>query len=166
MVDVERNIQMVDLQSQYMRLKPAIDSAMQDVVSSASYIKGPALKKFESNLSQYLNVQHTIGVANGTDALQIALMALGLKPGDEVIVPAFTYVATAEVIGLLGLSPVMVDVYPDSFNIDLDSVRNSISSRTKAIVPVHLYGQAADMDGIMEIAQDNNLYVEKTMLKH
>ena len=153
------SIQMVDLQSQYKRLKNPIDSAMQEVVSTGSFIKGPALRAFEENLATYLNVKHVIGVANGTDALQIALMALGLKPGDEVIVPSFTYVATAEVIGLLGLTPVMVDVDLATYNIDVEKAKSSITSKTKAIVPVHLYGQCAPMMEIMDLAQENNLFV-------
>ena len=153
------SIQMVDLQSQYKRLKNPIDIAMQEVVSTGSFIKGPALRAFEENLATYLNVKHVIGVANGTDALQIALMALGLKPGDEVIVPSFTYVATAEVIGLLGLTPVMVDVDLATYNIDVEKAKSSITSKTKAIVPVHLYGQCAPMMEIMDLAQENNLFV-------
>ena len=153
------SIQMVDLQSQYKRLKNPIDIAMQEVVSTGSFIKGPALRAFEENLATYLNVKHVIGVANGTDALQIALMALGLKPGDEVIVPSFTYVATAEVIGLLGLTPVMVDVDLTTYNIDVEKAKSSITSKTKAIVPVHLYGQCAPMMEIMDLAQENNLFV-------
>ncbi len=153
------SIQMVDLQSQYKRLKNQIDSAMQEVVSTGSFIKGPALRAFEENLATYLNVKHVIGVANGTDALQIALMALGLEPGDEVIVPSFTYVATAEVIGLLGLTPVMVDVDLTTYNIDVEKAKSSITSKTKAIVPVHLYGQCAPMMEIMDLAQENNLFV-------
>lgn len=159
MIQTPPNIQMVDLQSQYARLKPEIDAAMQEVVDSAAFIKGPALKTFEENLATYLGVKHVIGVANGTDALQIALMALGLKPGDEVIVPAFTYVATAEVIGLLGLVPVMVDVYPDTFNINPALVEDAITPKTKAIVPVHLFGQSAAMDEINTIAKRHNLFV-------
>ena len=131
-------IQMVDLQAQYQRLKPELDAAMLGVAADCTYIKGPALVEFESNLAAYLNVKHVIGVANGTDALQIAFMALGLKPGDEVIVPSFTYVATAEVIGLLGLTPVMVDVDLESFTISIDHIKKAIKAKTKAIVPVHL----------------------------
>lgn len=153
------NIQMVDLQSQYQRLKPEIDKAMFNVVETCSFIKGPALKEFEANLAAYLNVKHAIGVANGTDALQIALMALGLKEGDEIIVPSFTYVATAEVIGLLGLTPVMVDVDINTYNIDVAKIQEAITAKTKAIVPVHLYGQSAPMAEIMEVAQKHNLLV-------
>jgi len=152
-------IPMVDLKSLNARLKPAIDDAMHTVISEASFIKGPSLREFEENLASYLNVKHVIGVANGTDALQIALMALGLKIGDEVIVPSFTYVATAEVIGLLGLTPVMVDVDINTYNIDVKQVQAAITSNTKAIVPVHLYGQSAPMLEIMELAKKNNLFV-------
>ena len=150
---------MVDLQAQYQRLKPELDAAMLGVAADCTYIKGPALVEFEANLAAYLNVKHVIGVANGTDALQIAFMALGLKPGDEVIVPSFTYVATAEVIGLLGLTPVMVDVDLESFTISIDHIKKAITAKTKAIVPVHLYGQAADMEAILAIAKEHQLYV-------
>ncbi|PCJ67827.1 MAG: transcriptional regulator [Bacteroidetes bacterium] len=152
-------INMVDLKPQYERLKPRIDSAIQEVIDGASFIKGPALREFEANLADYLGVKHVIGVANGTDALQIALMALNLKPGDEVIVPAFTYVATAEVIGLLGLIPVMVDVDINTFNIDSDLLESVLSSKTKAIVPVHLFGQSANMKAILDFARKHNLKV-------
>jgi UDP-2-acetamido-2-deoxy-ribo-hexuluronate aminotransferase len=153
------NIQMVDLQSQYKRLKHKIDPAMASVIDSCEFIKGPALKEFENNLAQYLGVKHVIGVANGTDALQIALMSLGLQQGDEVLVPSFTYVATAEVIGLLGLVPVLVDVDLETFNIDVDVARQSITPNTKAIVPVHLYGQCAPMQEILQLASEHNLFV-------
>ena len=152
-------IQMVDLQKQYQRLKPELDAAMLGVAADCTYIKGPALVEFESNLGAYLNVKHVIGVANGTDALQIAFMALGLTPGDEVIVPSFTYVATAEVIGLLGLTPVMVDVDLESFTISIEDIKKAITAKTKAIVPVHLYGQSADMEAILSIAKEHQLYV-------
>jgi UDP-2-acetamido-2-deoxy-ribo-hexuluronate aminotransferase len=154
-----QDIQMVDLQSQYNRLKPRIDAAMQEVISSATFIKGPALRRFEANLATYLGVKHVIGVANGTDSLQIALMACGLKAGDEVIVPAFTYVATAEVIGLLGLVPVMVEVYGDTFNLNVEAIEQAITPKTKAIVPVHLYGQSANMEAIMQLAEMHHLFV-------
>jgi dTDP-4-amino-4,6-dideoxygalactose transaminase len=153
------NIHMVDLQSQYMRLKSRIDTSMQGVLDSATFIKGPALKEFETSLANYLNVKHVIGVANGTDALQIALMALDLKEGDEVIVPAFTYVATAEVIGLLGLVPVMVDVDSDTFNIDESLLESVLTDKTKAIVPVHLFGQSADMTAVLAFAKKHNIKV-------
>lgn len=150
---------MVDLKSQYSRLKTEINKALLDAVESTAYIKGPHLKSFEENLANYLGVKHVIGVANGTDALQIALMALGLEDGDEIIVPAFTYVATAEVIGLLGLKPVMVDVDKHTFNIDASKLQKVITSRTKAIIPVHLFGQPSDMSEIMSIAGEHKLKV-------
>jgi UDP-2-acetamido-2-deoxy-ribo-hexuluronate aminotransferase len=152
-------IQMVDLQAQYQNLKAEIDPAIQAVLNSSAYINGPAVKSFQAKLEEYLGVKHVIPCANGTDALQIALMAAGLKPGDEVIVPAFTYVATAEVAGLLGLKIVMTDVDPDSFNIRPEDVEAAISPKTKAIVPVHLFGQSSPMEEIMAIAQKHNLYV-------
>ncbi|MDB9882169.1 DegT/DnrJ/EryC1/StrS family aminotransferase [Bacteroidia bacterium] len=152
-------IQMVDLKTQYERLRHRIDPAMSEVVSSCTFIKGPALKEFETNLANYLGVKHAIGVANGTDALQIALMALDLKPGDEVIVPSFTYVATAEVIGLLGLIPVMVDVDINTYNIDISKASSLVTSKTKAIVPVHLYGQSAPMEDVLAFADKHNLFV-------
>lgn len=156
---MRNDIQMVDLRSQYLRYKAEIDAAVQAVVDSCYFIGGPAVKNFAQSLSEYLDVAHVIPCANGTDALQIALMALDLKPGDEVIVPAFTYVATAEVIGLLGLVPVMCDVDPISFNASLNEIKPHLSEKTKAIVPVHLFGQSADMKAIMEWANENNLYV-------
>ena len=153
------NIQMVDLVSQYHRLKPEFDAAMERCLSTAHYINGPQVGEFETDLATYLGAKHGIGCANGTDALQISLMALGLKPGDEVIVPAFTFVATAEVIALLGLVPVMVDVYPDTFNIDIELFEKAITPNTKAIVPVHLFGQSADMQPLLEIAKKHDLFV-------
>jgi len=152
-------IQMVDLKSQYEKIKTEIDSSIQEVIHSTQFIKGPQVAAFENQLADYLNVKHAIGCANGTDALQIAMMALGLKPGDEVITANFTFIATAEVIALLGLTPVLVDVDPDTYNIDPEAIRKAITSRTKAIVPVHLFGQCAPMDEIMEIAQQHGLYV-------
>lgn len=152
-------IQMVDLQRQYQHIQREIDDAILDVVRSCRFIKGPVVEAFEDELAQYLNIQHVISCANGTDALQIALMALDLKPGDEVIVPAFTYVATAEVIGLLKLKPVMVDVDLHSFNITADKIREAVTERTKAIVPVHLFGQSAPMDPIMDVAEQHQLFV-------
>jgi UDP-2-acetamido-2-deoxy-ribo-hexuluronate aminotransferase len=154
-----RKIQMVDLQTQYAFIKPQVDAGIQEVLSSAQFINGPAVKTFQTNLEEYLGVKHVIPCANGTDALQIAMMGLGLKPGDEVITADFTFAATVEVIALLGLTPVLVDVLPDTFNIDPKAVENAITPNTKAIVPVHLFGQAADMDALMEIAQKHNLYV-------
>ena len=150
---------MVDLKGQYARLKDRIQPAMDEVISSCSFIKGPALSEFESNLAAYLGVKHVIGVANGTDALQIACMALDLKPGDEVIVPSFTYVSTAEVIGLLGLIPVMVDVDLATYNIDIAQAHRLVTPKTKAIVPVHLYGQSAPMDDVLAFAKEFNLFV-------
>ncbi len=152
-------IQMVDLQGQYHKIKSEIDTAIISCIEKAAFINGPAVKEFQNDFENYLKVKHVIPCANGTDALQIAMMALDLKPGDEVICPAFTYVATAEVIGLLGLIPIMVDVNSDTFNIEVNNLEKYLTSKTKAIVPVHLYGQAADMEKIMEFAQKNNLYV-------
>ena len=152
-------IQMVDLKGQYEKIQDEIDQAVLEVVRSAAYINGPAVHRFQANLEEYLDVKHVIPCANGTDALQIALMALGLKPGDEVIVPAFTYVATAEVIGLLGLKPVMVDVDEDIFNVTADIIEEAITPRTKAIVPVHLFGQSCDLEPIIEVAQRHRLFV-------
>jgi dTDP-4-amino-4,6-dideoxygalactose transaminase len=153
------DIKMVDLHSQYLRIKSEIDNAMQSVIDSTAFIQGPEVKDFASALSKYLDGAHVIPCANGTDALQIAMMALGLKPGDEVILPVHTYVATAEVIALLGLTPVFVDVHPDTFNIDVSQVESKITKKTRAIVPVHLYGQCADMDSLMSIASKHDLYV-------
>ena len=150
---------MVDLKSQYLKIKSEIDHAVISCIESTNYIKGPEVNIFENTLSGYLKVNHTIGCGNGTDALQIALMAIDLREGDEIIIPAFTYVATAEAIALLGLTPVMVDVDYDSFNISIHEIENAISSKTKAIVPVHLYGQSANMEKIMQIAEKYNLYV-------
>ncbi|MFN3916912.1 MAG: DegT/DnrJ/EryC1/StrS family aminotransferase [Flavobacteriales bacterium] len=152
-------IRMVDLNSQYLKIKAQIDKAIIDVVESTAFINGPEVKAFQSDLEKYLNVKHVIPCANGTDALQIAMMALGLKPGDEVITASFTYVATAEVIALLQLTPVLVDVHPETMNIEPEAIRKAITPKTKAIVPVHLFGQCADMGPIMEIAHEHNLYV-------
>jgi dTDP-4-amino-4,6-dideoxygalactose transaminase len=151
--------EMVDLKSQYNKIKNEIYEAVISCISSTSFINGPAVNEFQLNLEQYLGVKHVIPCANGTDSLQIAMMALDLKPGDEVICPAFTYVATAEVIGLLGLTPVMVDVDPNIFIIDVADIEKAITSKTKAIVPVHLYGQSCDMEPIMKLAEKYNLYV-------
>lgn len=150
---------MVDLKGQYIKIKAQVDAGIQEVINNTQFIKGPQIKIFEENLAQYLNVKHVITCANGTDALQIAMMALDLKPGDEIILPVFTYVATAEVIALLGLTPVMIDVEPDTFCIDTKLIESKITSKTKAIVPVHLYGQCANMDEIMSIANKHNLFV-------
>jgi Predicted pyridoxal phosphate-dependent enzyme apparently involved in regulation of cell wall biogenesis len=154
-----KKIQMVDLRSQYEKIKSEINASMQAVIDSTAFIKSGKVIDFQKNLESYLNVKHVIPVGNGTDALQIALMTLGLKPGDEVITPTFTFIATAEVVALLGLTPVVVDVDFDTFNISLESVKRAITSRTKVIVPVHLFGQNADMEGILDIAKEYNLYV-------
>jgi len=154
-----KNIQMVDLVSQYKKIKEAVDEAVIEVMSTARFIKGPKVAAFEDNLANYLGVKHAITCANGTDALQIALMALGLKNGDEVIVPAFTYVATAEVIGLLGLTPVMVDVDPNTFNLTAEVIEKAITPQTKVIVPVHLFGQSSDMEDLMTLAAKHKLFV-------
>lgn len=150
---------MVDLMGQYDKIKNEIDSAILDVVKSSAYINGPEVKNFQAELEDYLDVKHVIPCANGTDALQVAMMALNLQPGDEVITANFTYVATAEAIALLRLTPVLVDVNPDTFNIDPEAIKKAITPKTKAIVPVHLYGQSADMEAIMQIAKEHNLYV-------
>ena len=152
-------IQMVDLGKQYNQIKDELDQAVIECIRSGMYINGPAVKTFQRALEAYLGVKHVIPCGNGTDALQLALMALDLQAGDEVIVPSFTYVATAEVIGLLKLKPVMVDVDPDTFNITADKIRAAITPQTKAIVPVHLFGQSADMEPIMDIAKEYNLKV-------
>jgi len=154
-----KKIQMVDLVSQYERIQEEVDQSVLDVIRSSAYINGPEVKNFQSELEDYLKVKHVVPCANGTDALQMAMMALGLKPGDEVITATFTFVATAEVIALLGLTPVLVDVDPDTFMLDPTEVEKAITSKTKAIVPVHLFGQCADMESIMKIAKEHNLYV-------
>lgn len=154
-----RPIQMVDLKTQYEKIQPQIDAAIKEVLDSSAFINGKQVGEFAQNLSGYLGVKHVIPCANGTDALQIALMALGLEPGDEVITPSFTYIATTEVIALLRLKPVFVEVDPKTFCIDPDAIEAAITPRTKAIVPVHLYGQSADMEKIMEIAGKHNLFV-------
>lgn len=159
MKTVTQNIQMVDLKGQYLKIKEEVDAAVLEVVSSTAYINGPKVKGFQADLESYLGAKHVIPCANGTDALQIALMALDLEPGDEVIVPAFTYVATAEVIALLRLKPLMVDVDPNTFNVTAEIIEQAITPRTKAVVPVHLFGQSCDMDPIMEVAQKHGLYV-------
>ena len=154
-----RKIQMVDLQTQYQRIKRDIDAGIQEVIESAAFIKGPKVAQFQEHLEAYTGAKHVINVGNGTDALQIALMGLGLKPGDEVITPTFTFIATAEVVALLGLTPVVVDVEWETMNMDIESVRRAITPRTKAIVPVHLFGQCANMEAIMELAKEHGLYV-------
>jgi dTDP-4-amino-4,6-dideoxygalactose transaminase len=152
-------IQMVDLTSQYEKIRTEVNAGIQEVIDTTTFIKGGKVNEFQADLEKYLNVKHVIPVGNGTDALQIALMALGLKPGDEVITPTFTFIATAEVVALLGLMPVVVDVDFDTFNLNLDSLRKAITPKTKAIVPVHLFGQNADMEEILKIAEDNKLFV-------
>ncbi len=159
MATLTKKIQMVDLKGQYEKIKAEVDAGIQEVINTTAFINGPAVKEFQSDLEKYLNVKHVIPCANGTDALQIAMMALDLKPGDEVITASFTYVATAEVIGLLGLTPVLVDVYPDTFDINVEAIEKAITPKTKAIVPVHLFGQCADMERIMAVAKKHNLYV-------
>ncbi|HQO48826.1 MAG TPA: DegT/DnrJ/EryC1/StrS family aminotransferase [Bacteroidales bacterium] len=154
-----KNVPMVDLAGQYKKIKPEVDQAIAEILTNTSFINGPAVKQFAQNLEKYLGVKHVIPCANGTDALQIAMMALDLKPGDEVITTSFTFIATAEVIALLQLTPVLVDVDPDTFNIDPEAVEKAITPKTKAIVPVHLFGQCADMDRLMEIADKRNLFV-------
>ena len=151
---------MVDLQSQYTHIKAEIDAGIQEVIDSAAFIKGPKVKAFQEHLEVYTGAKHVIPVGNGTDALQIALMGLGLKPGDEVITPTFTFIATAEVVALLGLTPVVVDVNWETMNMDVEAVRRAITPRTKAIVPVHLFGQCADMEALMALAEEQLYVVE------
>ena len=152
-------LQMVDLKSQYQRIKPQIDNAIQGVIDSCQFVKGAEVKTFEQELAQYLGVRYAIACGNGTDALQVALMALGLKPGDEVITTDFTFIATVEVIALLGLKPVLVDVDRATFNIDVEKVEKAITPHTKAIVPVHLFGQCANMEPLLKLAEKHGLYV-------
>jgi UDP-2-acetamido-2-deoxy-ribo-hexuluronate aminotransferase len=152
-------IQMVDLKRQYAHIKNEVDVAIHEVIDNAAFINGKPVELFSEHLSKYLGVKHVIPCANGTDALQIAMMALDLQPGDEIITPSFTYIATTEVIALLRLKPVFVDVDPDTFCVDPEAIRKAITPRTKAIVPVHLYGQSADLEAIMKIAAEHNLYV-------
>ncbi len=154
-----KKIQMVDLQSQYQKIQPEIDKAVLNVMSSAAFINGPEVKNFQIDLEKYLNVKHVIPCANGTDALQIAMMGLGLQQGDEVITADFTFAATVEVIALLKLTPVLVDVEQDTFNMDIKALKKAITPRTKAIVPVHLFGQCANMEAILEVANEHNLYI-------
>lgn len=156
---VNCQLSMVDLHRQYLRLKEDVDKAMQQVLESTAFINGPQVKDFATHFAEYLDIPYVIPCGNGTDALQIALMALDLRPGDEVIVPAFTYVAAAEVVALLGLIPVWVDVEPDTFNINPTLIEGAVSPRTRAIVAVHLFGQSCDMEPILRIASQNNLYV-------
>lgn len=150
---------MVDLHQQYLNIKADVDAAIQSVLDSTAFIQGPQVNKFATELADYTGAKAVIPCANGTDALQIAMMALDLKPGDEIILPVHTYVATAEVIALLGLNPVFAEVYADTFNLDVSQVEGKITSRTKAIVPVHLYGQCVDMEPLLAIASKHNLYI-------
>lgn len=154
-----KKIQMVDLQGQYKEIKEQVDSSIMEVIESTAFINGPEVQKFQKELEDYLDVKHVIPCANGTDALQIAMMGLGLKPGDEIITADFTFAATVEVIALLQLTPVLVDVDLETFNIDVEAIRKAITPNTKAIVPIHLFGLAANMDDIMAIAKEYNLYV-------
>jgi dTDP-4-amino-4,6-dideoxygalactose transaminase len=150
---------MVDLQTQYEFIKEQVDSSVLDIFKRGTFINGPSVKEFQSQLEEYLNIKHVIPCANGTDALQIALMSLDLKPGDEIITSNFTFAATVEVIALLKLKPVLVDIEEDTFNINCDEIIKAITTKTKAIIPVHLFGQVANMDKVMEIAKSNNLFV-------
>ena len=152
-------IQMVDLKGQYEKIKTEIDNGIQSVIDSSTFVKGGMVTTFQHNLEHYLGVKHVIPVGNGTDALQISLMALGLQPGDEVITPTFTFVATAEAVALLGLTPILVDVDPDTFCMSVESVKKTITPKTKAIVPVHLFGQNANMEALLQLAKEHHLYV-------
>lgn len=154
-----RKIEMVDLHTQYERIKQDIDAGIREVIETTAFVKGKKVADFQAHLEAYTGAKHVINVGNGTDALQIALMGLGLKAGDEVITPTFTFIATAEVVALLGLTPVVVDVDWNTMNMDIESVRRAITPRTKAIVPVHLFGQCANMEAIMELAKEHGLYV-------
>lgn len=155
----KKNIQMVDTGTQYQKIKSEIDNAIHSVIDSTQFIQGPAVKKFENNVEKYLGTKHAIGCASGTDALQIAMMALDIKPGDEIITTPFTFVATTETIAILGAVPVYVDIEPATFNIDVSKIEAKITPKTKAIMPVHLYGQPCDMDPIMKIAEKHGLFV-------
>ncbi len=150
---------MVDLHSQYLGIKAEIDKGIEEVIHSCAFINGPAVKTFQENFEKYLGVKHVIPCANGTDALQVSMMALGLQPGDEVITSSFTFIATTEVIALLKLTPVLVDVDPETFNIDPEAIKRAITPKTKAVVPIHLFGQTAPMEEILAIAREYNLYV-------
>jgi len=154
-----KKIQMVDLKGQYEQIKDVVNTSIQEVLDTNTYINGPAVHAFQKNLEEYLGVKHVIPCANGTDALQIAMMGLDLQPGDEVITADFTFAATAEVIAILHLTPVLVDVDPDTFNISIEAIKKAITPKTKAIVPVHLFGQVANMEEIMQIASEHNLFV-------
>jgi UDP-2-acetamido-2-deoxy-ribo-hexuluronate aminotransferase len=154
-----KSIQMVDLKGQYLKIKDEINTAIQEVIDSTAFIKGPAVSQFQEELQNYLSVKHVIACANGTDALQIAMMALDLQPGDEIITSPFTFIATVEVIKLLKLKPVLAEVDPDSFNINPEEIKKLITPKTRAIVPVHLFGQCANMDEISKIARENKLVI-------
>ncbi|RYD55189.1 MAG: DegT/DnrJ/EryC1/StrS family aminotransferase [Sphingobacteriales bacterium] len=154
-----QQLQMVDLKRQYQKIKPEIDKAIQNVIDNTAFIGGPDVKQFAGELATYLGVKYVIPCANGTDALQIALMALGLQPGDEVITPSFTYIATVEVVALLRLKPVFVDMDADTFTMNIDSVKSAITPKTKAIIPVHLYGQCVDMEPLLALAKEHNIPV-------
>jgi len=154
-----KKIQMVDLKGQYEAIKNVVDSSIQEIIDNTTFVNGPKVHEFQKNLENYLGVKHVIPCANGTDALQIAMMGLGLEQGDEVITADFTFAATVEVIALLKLTPVLVDVDPETFNIDIDAVKKAITPKTKAIVPVHLFGQCANMEALMDLAKQHNLYV-------
>ena len=154
-----KKIQMVDLQGQYQHIKEVVNTSIQQVLNTSAYINGPLVHEFQADLEKYLNVKHVIPCANGTDALQIAMMGLGVEQGDEVITADFTFAATVEVIALLKLTPVLVDVDAETYNIDIEALKRAITPKTKAIVPVHLFGQVANMDAVMEIAKEHNLFV-------
>ncbi|WP_419213723.1 DegT/DnrJ/EryC1/StrS family aminotransferase [Maribacter sp. X9] len=154
-----KKIQMVDLNGQYLEIKDQVNASIAQILETSAFINGPEVQAFQKELEEYLGVKHVIPCANGTDALQIAMMGLGLKPGDEVITADFTFAATVEVIALLQLTPVLVDVYPDTFNIDIEAIEKAITPKTKAIVPVHLFGQCANMDAILDLAKKHNLFV-------
>lgn len=154
-----KNIPMVDLKSQYHKIKDQVDTSILNIIENTAFINGPEVKSFQKNLEEYLGVKHVIPCANGTDALQIAMMGLGLEQDDEVITADFTFAATVETIGLLKLTPVLVDVEPDTFNIDIDALKKAITPKTKAIIPVHLFGQCANMEAVLEIAKAHNLFV-------
>lgn len=154
-----KKIQMVDLKGQYAAIKNVVDSSIQEIIDNTTFVNGPKVHEFQKNLENYLGVKHVIPCANGTDALQIAMMGLGLEQGDEVITADFTFAATVEVIALLKLTPVLVDVDPETFNIDIEAVKKAITPKTKAIVPVHLFGQCANMEALMDLAKQHNLYI-------
>ena len=154
-----RRIEMVDLRSQYEKIKGEIDRGINEVMESCAFVKGSKVGEFEKHLAEYLGVRHVIAVGNGSDALTIALMALGLQKGDEVITSAFSFVSAVEAISLLGLKPVLADVERDTMNISVDAVRRAVTERTRAIVPVHLFGQNADMEPLLQLAKERGLYV-------